>query len=122
LKKRKFLVYIDRGLIKIKIFGQEIGFSLREKLKRIKIPPQPGRYFGDYDHIPTGILILSIEDIYVEHRIRKNFTDTLSGKIEDKLNEFIVALIITSQALIAREKYRDEKNKIWRYIRKFLFW
>lgn len=113
LEKRKFLVYIDKGMLKIKIFGQEIGFSLTEKLKRIKVTPKQGSYFGDYDHRPTGILMLSIEDLYTEHKMRKNFEDNLSGKVEEKLNEFIVALITISQELVAQSKHRDEQHKIW---------
>lgn len=114
LEKRKFLVYIDKGMLKVKIFGQGIGFALREKLKKIELPQKPGSYYyRDYDHRPTGILILSIEDLYMEHRMRKNFTDNLSVKVEDKLNEFIVALILISQELIAQSKHRDEQHKIW---------
>jgi len=114
LEKRKWLVYIDKGLIKTKIFGQDIGFVLKEKLKRVELPQKPNSYFKDYDHRPTGVLVLSIEDLYVDHKLRKNFTDNLLGKVEDKLNEFIVAIIITSQALNAQSTYRDEQHKIWK--------
>ncbi|MBE0551416.1 MAG: hypothetical protein IH619_03440 [Ignavibacterium sp.] len=113
LEQRKFPVYIDKGLIKVKIFGQEIGFSLKEKNRRIELPQKPGSYFKDYDYIPTGILILSIENIYVDHTIRKNFTDNYAGKVEDKLNEVMVALLVCSQAMIAERKYRDEQHKIY---------
>ena len=113
LEQRKFPVYINKGLIKVKIFGQEIGFSLKEKNKRIELPQKPGSYFKDYDYLPTGILILSIENVYVDHIIRKSFTDNYSGKVEDKLNEFMVALLVCSQAMIAEKKYRDEQHRIY---------
>lgn len=113
LEQRKFPVYIDKGLIKVKIFGQGIGFSLKEKYRRIELPQKPGSYYKEYDHLPTGILILSIENVRVDHTIRKNFTDNYAGKVEDKLNEFMAALLICSQAMIAERKYRDQQHKIY---------
>ena len=113
LEQRKFPVYIDRGLIKVKIFGQEIGFSLKEKNRRIELPQKPGSYYKEYDSLPTGILILSIENVNVDHTIRKNFTDNYAGKVEAKLNEFMIALLVCSQAMNAEEKYRDEQHRIW---------
>jgi hypothetical protein len=113
LENRKFPVYIDKGLIKVKIFGQEIGFSLKEKNRRIELPQKPGSFYKDYDFLPTGILILSIENVDVDHSIRKNFSDNYSGKVEAKLNEFMIALLVCSQAMIAEKKYRDEQHKIY---------
>jgi hypothetical protein len=113
LENRKFLVYIDKGLIKVKIFGQEIGFSLKEKNRRIELSQKPGSFYKDYDFLPTGILILSIENVDVDHSIRKNFSDNYSGKVEAKLNEFMIALLVCSEATIAEKKYRDEQHKIY---------
>ena len=65
---------------------------------------KPGSSWKEYKYQPTGKLLLSIEDLYVVHPIRRNFTDNNSGKIKDKLNDFIIALIICSQAEISHTK------------------
>lgn len=114
LENRKFPVYIENESLKVKIFGMGIGFTLREKIKRIELPKRPDSHWSEYEYKPSGKLLLSIEDLYIDHPTRRNFTDNNSGKVEDKLNDFIIALIICSQALIANSKYREEQHRIQR--------
>lgn len=113
LEKRKYLVYINRGLLCVKLYGVEIGFFLKENSKRIELKKESVYSFRDYDFLPTGIFVLSIEDFNCQHLIQRNFADLKSVKVEDRLNEFIIGLIIASQAKIAHELYLERQHKLW---------
>lgn len=53
-----------------------------------------------------------IEDIYSEHSIQRNYADIRSVKVEDRLNGFIIGLIIASHAIIAKEREWGKQRKI----------
>ncbi len=112
LEKNHFPVYVKENFLTAKMFGVEIPFSIREKIQRVYSPLKPGYSWRDYTSKSTGIVQLFIENVYVDYPIRKNFIDNKSGKVEDKLNEFITALINCSQAMIAYQKDIDERHGI----------
>lgn len=112
LEKRKYLVYINRGLLCVKLFGVEIGFFLKENSKRIELKKESIYSARDDDFLPTGIFVLSIEDFYCQHSLQRNYADLKSVKVEDRLNEFIIGLIVASQAKIAQELHWEKERKI----------
>ncbi len=84
LERRKYLVYVNESKIFVRVLGVDITFSLKEKSRRITLIEKTITSFGEYDFIPTGKLILSIDNIYVDQTIRKNSVDNKSGRIEEK--------------------------------------
>ena len=111
LEKRKYLVYIRNFSLYVKMYGAELKFGIKEGSKRIELPREPKSYFHEYDFVPTGKLILSINDLYSDYQLRKNFTDNRTGKLEDKLNDFIIALIIAAHSELAKEKHWEEERR-----------
>lgn len=112
LEKREYLVYVNKNLLNVKVFGIELQFLLKEKTKRIEIKNERPTHFKEYDFLPSGVLLLSIENLYIDFKLQRNFEDIKSAKLEDRLNEFIISLIIASQAEIAHKKYSDEQKRI----------
>jgi hypothetical protein len=112
LEVRNHIVFVKERKLFTRILGVDIAFILKEKSKRITLKEKPdARSFGEYDFIPTGEFILSIDNIYVDQRIQKNFIDNKVGKLEEKLNDFIVALIIAAPAEIASRKHHEQKRR-----------
>lgn len=112
LEKRGYLIYINRSFLCVKMFGVELKFSLNERMKKARRKVE-SLYDRQYDFIPSGILALCIEDFYSDYPLLRNFLDIKSAKLEDRLNEFIIALLIASQAYIARERHWEEERKIY---------
>ena len=112
LEGRGYLVYIDKSFLCVRIFGVNLKFSLNEKMKQVRLKTE-SPYSRQYDLVPSGILALSIEDFYSEYPLLRNFLDIKSVKLENRLNEFIIALLIASQAYIAQEKHWEEKRKVY---------
>ena len=114
LEKRNYLVYVNERKLYVRILGVDIQFVLKEKSKKITLKEKPDSYsFNEYDFVPTGEFLLSIENIYLEQKIQRNFTDNKSGRVEEKLNDFIIALIIVALAEKAEKKHREERRKVW---------
>lgn len=113
LEKRGYLTYVYNHFLCVKIFGVEIQFGLKEKSKRVEVKEGTPFVYHNYDFMPSGVLVLSIENTYSEYSLQKNFTDTKYIKLEDRLNEFIIALLMSSQERIAQLKYREKENQIW---------
>lgn len=111
LEKRGYLVYINKSLLCVRIFGVDLSLSLNEKMKQVRVKTE-SPYDRQYDNIPSGILVLSIEHFYCDYPLIRNFLDIKSAKLENRLNEFIIALLIASQAYIAKEKHWEEIRRI----------
>jgi hypothetical protein len=112
LEGRGYLVYIDKSFLCVRILGVNLKFSLNEKMKQVRLKTE-SPYSRQYDLVPSGILALSIEDFYSDYPLLRNFLDIKSVKLENRLNEFIIALLIASQAYIAQEKHWEEKRKVY---------
>ena len=80
LEKRYYLVYIRNYSLCVKMYGIELMFGIKEKSKKIHF--HDVNKYPNYDFIPTGIFTLSIDMLYSDYPIRKNFTDNRTGKIE----------------------------------------
>jgi hypothetical protein len=111
LEKRGYLIYINRSFLCVKMFGVELKFSLNERMKKTRRKVE-SLYDRQYDFIPSGVLALCIEDFYSDYPLLRKFLDIKSAKLEDRLNEFIIGLLIASQAYIAKEKHWEEIRKV----------
>ena len=111
LEKRKYLIYISNYSLCVKMYGIELKFGIRKISRKIHL--HDPKAYPDYDFFPTGKFTLSINELYSDYSIRKNFTDNRTGKIEDKLNDFIVALIIAAHEQLGRKKHLDEIHLQW---------
>ena len=100
LEKRNYLIYISNYSLCVKMYGIELKFGIKEISRKIHLH-DPKKY-PDYDFISTGKFTLSINELYSDYPIRKSFTDNRTGKIEDKLNDFIVALIVAAHEKLSR--------------------
>lgn len=111
MEKRGYLVYVHQESLCIKIFGVVLQFGLNEKYKRVNLSKSSKYEFQEYEYVSTGILMLSIAEFYCDYPIQRNFADNKNVKLEDRLNEFIIGLIIASQAYLAREKYWEDQRR-----------
>jgi hypothetical protein len=108
----------------VSVLGQTIEFGLKEVLKQTKRELTPAerkeRPWADrfeYEYNPSGRLSLEIKNWSAP---RKNWSDGKIKRVEDCLNDFIVALIKTSVELRTREVQRkqDERNRMeWERLR-----
>lgn len=97
------------------VLGQTIEFGLKEFLKQTKRELTPAekkeRPWADkfeYDYNPSGRLSLEIKNWEAP---RKNWSDAKIKRVEECLNDFIVALIKTSVELRTREVQRKQEER-----------
>ncbi|MSN27177.1 MAG: hypothetical protein GJV46_15060 [Geobacter sp.] len=102
LVKRGFTVSVDEknNATVAKVLDEQIGFRLEERSRQIRHVPTPAelldekkhsyRHYPTYDYIATGEFSLKISGAYQYEKICK---DDKKGKIEEKLNFFIIAMI-----------------------------
>lgn len=96
----------------IHLFGEKVEFRLEEKVDRVNHQPtqeekkrlekNPYALVEKWDHMPTGILRLRIEE-FAEGE-RKQWTDG-RAKIEEALNDFVSGMILVADAKRARTLY-----------------
>jgi hypothetical protein len=102
LNKRGFTVSVDEknNATVVKIRDEQIAIRLEERSRQIRHIPTAAelkeekkysfRNYPAYDYIASGELSLSI---FVFNSYKKIFKDDKKGKVEKKLNLFVVALI-----------------------------
>jgi hypothetical protein len=102
LGKRGFTVSVDEksNATVAKVLDEQIGFRLEERSRQIRHVPTPAelldekkhsyRHYAAYDYIATGEFSLKISGAYQYEKICK---DDKKGKVEEKLNIFIIAMI-----------------------------
>lgn len=97
------------------IEGEAIGFRLHERVKQVphvkteaELKDEKRRgysYSHKYDHLPTGVLALSIE--YYQYLPQKTWSDTQRRKLEDCLDDFVAGL----KTAAAHSKRENEKRQ-----------
>jgi hypothetical protein len=102
LSKRGFTVSVDEknNATVVKVLDEQVGIRLEERSRQIQHVPTPAelkeekkhsyRHYPVYDYIATGEFSLSISGSYNYEKICK---DDKKGKVEEKLNFFVIALI-----------------------------
>ena len=104
LLERKFEVSLDDNLVKVKLYGECLGFGISEIIVSKEIPPTNLKadkeyrfYYNSFERkrIPSGKLCLTIHDIsYIRSESsRKNWRDTKCKRLEDSLDAFVIGLV-----------------------------
>lgn len=108
--KNKKNNYHTRPDTLMEILGEEISFSLNEKIRRRDhIPSKDANrwWTQKYDYEPTGILTLEIHTWYPEG-IRKKWSDSDSKRLEGQLSDFIIGATKIAVALKQRRLGQEE--------------
>ena len=115
-----------KGVTAIECEGQKIEVSLNERLVRHEIerpPPRPRRYdrhgrwepdmesinFPRYEMVSTDEFTFSINS-YVPN-CRKNWADTSSARLEEKLHDIVANLPVAAGVLRARELEQEASKR-----------
>ena len=107
----------------VHIFGEKLEFSLSEKTDRMdhkltkkeiqELKRYPDTtYLRRWDYIPSGRLILSIDEWY-NYRIRKKWSDSPYGRIEDILNQFLINIVKIAAIKQKESQKREEERRRW---------
>ncbi len=119
-EERKFKVGVDTDKdyeTFVLIHDEKLSFSLVEKIKQLdhepteeeKKNPRSPFWRPRYDHKPTGLLTLRINE-WGAQGLQKSWSDG-KNKLEDKLNDFVIGAI--KVAVIQREE-RIESERKWK--------
>lgn len=103
----------DMGRFDVAFFGETIEVLFRERLTMVKVPPDPARSYSyeTTEYRPTGLLQLRFEN-YLDHTIRREWNDTETKRIEDRLREILIALYIATEAeRLRNERFRREEAR-----------
>jgi len=106
----------------VEILGEKIKFALHEKVKRTdhiiteKEKAELRRYkytsIPKWDYTPTGKLSLMVNE-YGSYGLQKTFTDGVTKRIDDKLNEFVVNLYKIAFVDHQERLKREEERRRW---------
>lgn len=99
----------------VKVLGEEIGIRLEERARKVLHEPtreealqakkQGWKSYNTYDYFGTGELALSIHESYTNQKICK---DHKSRALEEKLNDFVAALVLEA---MRRKRVREERKR-----------
>ncbi len=118
LEEMNFNVLCGKEGTIVMVDNEKIPILIKEKMQREALPKEHPYSFTLYKYIPTGKLFLSIGEFFTDTAIRRNFGDNQLMKIEDKISDFISALIIASQAIKERNRKLAELHRIFEERRK----
>ena len=125
MAKRGYLVSVDKlnHSTVVKVLDEQINFRLGERAHQVRHVPtaeellkkKRGLYFTDptFDYSATGELTLSISDVH-SYNNEKVCLDNKKGKIEEKLNAFIISLIKRALQMKDERARRQQEEKIRR--------
>lgn len=125
-----FAIAVERGT-KISSYalikGEKVCFAINEAYRRVDHVPTPrekvqkkARPFWDikkYDYQPTGELSLKIEE-YAGYGSRKKWSDSKTGRLEEKVGEFIGGTVLVAHLLKIEREKREEGKRKWEEERK----
>jgi hypothetical protein len=104
----------------VAVLGQTIPISIREPLKKVlNEPAKPQRlssgrwytpYQSKYREEPSGKLALVIRNSW-GHSVSRNWPDTPAETVEDRLNDFTIAIVAEAHALNERAARFAEKER-----------
>lgn len=96
----------DTHRFDVTLFGETIEVTFRERLNVVKVPPDPKRSYSceRTECRATGLLSLRFEN-YLDVPVRRQWNDTETKRIEDRIREILVALYFAIEA----ERQRNER-------------
>jgi hypothetical protein len=120
MAKRGYLGSVDKlnHSPVVKVLDEPINFRLAERAHQVRHVPtaeellkkKRGLYFTNpaFDYSATGELTLSITDVYNNEKV---CLDNKRGKIEEKLNAFIISLIKRALQMKDERAHRQQEEK-----------
>lgn len=98
----------DPNRFSIELFNTTINVTLQERLKMVKIPPDPKRpySYARTEWHPTGLLRLRFEN-YFNVPVRREWNETEEKPLEGKLHEILMALYFAVEA----QRQSDEHDR-----------
>jgi molybdopterin converting factor small subunit len=124
LESKGFPVVIENSRTQVKIFDINIKILLKEEYKTVPKKPKDhdldySYQFGytskysahSYDRFPSGILCLSIDE-WTGGTQQKNWRDTKSAVLEDRLPKFMSGLIQIAATKSEETKQRKEEERL----------
>jgi hypothetical protein len=107
----------------VDVRGTAVQIAVEERYRTIWLPPtleelERERKYGwaptrRYEREPNGKLALRILACYPRNQ-RRTWADTERQRVENCLNAFVVALVVTAEAEKAAELERQEQERRWR--------
>jgi hypothetical protein len=100
----------DTHRFDVTFFGETIDVTLRERMTMVKLPADPKHSYSyeTTEWRPTGLLSLRFEN-YLDVPIRRQWNDTQTKRIEQRLREILIALYIAIEAeRLRNERFREE--------------
>lgn len=107
----------------VTLYRTNVPFGIRERIKKVENPPaKPVRTLGGgmyapgqtkYRDVPSGRLSLVLRSRW-GNGVERSFDDSPSQKIEDRLNEFIVAVVNRAYEDLEWDAGREDKERNWR--------
>lgn len=107
----------------VTLFRTSVPFGIRERIKKVENPPpKPVRMAGGgmytpwqskYRDEPSGRLSLVLRSRW-GNGVERSFDDTPTQKIEDKLNEFVLAVVARAYEDLEWDAGREENERGWR--------
>jgi len=102
------------------VLGQRVPFGIREKLKKVRNEPakpirtSPGEWYtpyrSEFRDEPSGRLSLVLRNRWGSS-VDKSWDDGASGRIEDRLNEFILAIVARAEEDREWDRRREEQAR-----------
>ncbi len=105
----------DRKTTTVVIIGEHrIGIAITEKIERSELPKPPNApsYYGkEYAYTPTGRLAFAITTMYL--RTRCTWSDGKRQRLEECLNDIIVGLAETAEAMREHDERIAAQRRAW---------
>jgi len=123
LTKRGYPVSTDekKRATEVKVMDELIGIRLEERSRQVRHIPTPAelkeekqrsyRNYPTFDYFATGEFALIITGAYQNEKVCK---DDKKGKVEEKLNHFIIALIKRALQMKDERIRRDREEQVRR--------
>lgn len=104
IRPRKAGQVYERDRVRCTILGEEFGFRLREKMRMNRVPPEErwGIFDRQVRYEPKGLFELSISSRY--GYAVENWRDGQKSRLEDRLNDVVVGLIVAVEKNWARRE------------------
>ena len=106
----------------VTLFGTEIPFGIRERIKKVENPPpKPVKMAGGgmytpweakYRDVPSGRLSIVLRERWGKS-VARSLDDTPSQRIEDRLNEFMVAVVARAYENLEWDAGREDHERTW---------
>jgi len=107
----------------VKVYGKQVPFGIRERVKRVENPPaKPARLpnggmytplQSKYRDEPSGRLSLVLRSTWAGNAVETSLDDTPKHRVEDRLNEFVVAVVTHAYEALRWDAGAEDHQRNW---------